>query len=95
MKICALCRNEIETDKYFSRKSECPNCGRDLYICLNCGFYSESSHNKCLEPKADFQRTRDKANFCDYFLFRESSAVLSANKEKDDAKKKLDELFKK
>lgn len=95
MKICALCRNEIETDKYFSRKSECPKCGRDLYICLNCRFYSESSHNKCLETKADFQRTRDKSNFCDYFLFRESSAALSADREKDAAKKKLDELFKK
>ena len=32
-----------------------------------------TSHNKCLEPKAEFQRTRDKANFCDYFVFIEDS----------------------
>ena len=67
MKVCAFCKKEIEAGRYFTRKSTCPHCGGDLHCCLNCGFYSESSHNKCLEPKAEFQRTRDKANFCDYF----------------------------
>jgi hypothetical protein len=94
MKICALCGKEVETDKYFSRKSTCPKCGGDLHICLNCKFYSETSHNKCLEPKAEFQRVRDKANFCDYFVFKESSSV-STSREKDTAMKKLDALFKK
>lgn len=73
MKICALCKKTIEIDKFFSRKALCPGCGGDLHICLNCKFYSETSHNKCLEPKAEFQRTRDKANFCDYFIFIEDS----------------------
>lgn len=93
MKICALCSKEIEVDKYFSRKSMCPKCGGNLYICRNCKFYSESAHNKCIEPKAEFQRTRDSANFCDYFLFREGP--ISSSFEKEDARKKLDELFKK
>lgn len=94
MKICVLCRREISTDKFFSRKSACPKCGGDLHICLNCTFYSETSHNKCLEPKAEFQRTRDKANFCDYFRYRESSAA-SPDREKEEARKKLDDLFRK
>ena len=94
MKLCALCGKEVNTDKYFSRKSSCPECGGDLHICLNCRFYSATSHNKCLEPKAEFQRTRDKANFCDYFTFRESASSSPA-KEKDDARKKLDDLFRK
>jgi hypothetical protein len=93
MKLCALCKKQIETDKYFSRKSTCPKCGGDLHICLNCRFYSESSHNKCLETKADFQRSRDKANFCDYFSLKEYSSS-SSGKEKDDAMKKLEDLFK-
>jgi len=94
MKSCALCGKHIETDKYFSRKSVCPHCGGDLHICLNCKFYSESSHNKCREPKAEFQRTRDKTNFCDYFGFSEA-AFSSSCGEKEDALKKLEDLFKK
>ena len=93
MKVCALCRKELEVDRFFSRKSTCPECGGDLHICLNCRFYSETSHNKCLEPKAEFQRTRDRANFCDFFVFREGPA--SASPEREDALKKLNDLFRK
>jgi len=93
--ICALCKKEIKTDRYFSRKSVCPKCGGDLHICLNCRFFSESSHNKCLEPKAEFQRTRDKANFCDFFVFSQNPASSSSDNEKEAARKKLDDLFRK
>jgi hypothetical protein len=93
MKVCAQCRKELEIDRFFSRKSTCPKCGSDLHICLNCRFYSETAHNKCLEPKAEFQRTRDRANFCDFFVFRESSP--SASPDKEDALKKLNDLFRK
>jgi len=93
--ICALCKKVITTDKFFTRKSICPACNGDLHICLNCKFYSESSHNKCLEPKAEFQRTRDRANFCDFFAFRKTPSSSSSEKEKEDAKKKLEELFRK
>jgi len=94
VKVCVLCGKEVELDRYFSRKSTCPKCGGDLHICLNCRFYSETSHNKCIEPKAEFQRSRDKTNFCDYFTFKESASV-SVGKEKEDAKRRLEELFKK
>jgi rRNA maturation protein Nop10 len=94
MKTCALCSRPVDIDKYFSRKSTCPKCGGDLHVCLNCRFYSETSHNKCLEPKAEFQRSRDKSNFCDFFTFKES-ASSSGSREKEDAMKKLNDLFKK
>ncbi len=94
MKICALCGKQIEADKYFSRKSVCPKCGGDLHICLNCRFFSEKAHNKCTEPKAEFQRSREKANFCDYFVFAEERRATS-DAAKADALKKLDDLFKK
>jgi hypothetical protein len=94
MKVCALCGKKIEIDKYLSRKSTCPGCRGDLHICLNCRFYSETSHNKCLEPKAEFQRSRDRANFCDYFVFREATSS-SSSRGKEDAIKRLEELFKK
>lgn len=72
----------------------CAECGGDLHICLNCKFYSEKSHNKCLEPKAEYQRLRDKANFCDFFIYRET-AESSPGKEKGDALKALESLFRK
>ena len=95
MKMCALCKKGIEVDKYFSRKSTCPNCNGDLHICLNCKFYSPTAHNRCLEPKAEFQRTRDKSNFCDYFVFGEGLQDKASEGAKEDARKKFDDLFKK
>jgi ribosome-binding protein aMBF1 (putative translation factor) len=92
---CSLCGKTIPEEKYFSRKSVCVSCGGDLHVCLNCKFFSESSHNKCLEPKAEFQRRRDKANFCDFFAFRPDSVKNSGENEKEEARKKLDDLFRK
>ncbi len=94
MNICTSCNKQIDIDKYFSRKSTCPQCGGDLHICLNCRFYSETSHNKCLETKAEFQRSRDRANFCDYFTFKES-ASSSTDETKEDVLRRLDDLFRK
>jgi predicted RNA-binding Zn-ribbon protein involved in translation (DUF1610 family) len=95
MNTCALCGKEIDIDKFFSRKSVCPKCGGDLHVCLNCRFYSETAHNKCMEPKAEFQRTRDRANFCDYFSFSGAQAGRQSATDKTDVKKAFDDLFKK
>ncbi len=95
MKICALCRKEVEIDKYFSRKATCPHCKGDLHICLNCTFYSEKAHNKCREPKAEFQRVRDKANFCDYFVYAVKASLSGSDRKKEDAQKKFEDLFRK
>lgn len=97
MQICGLCRKPVVTDKYFSRKASCPQCGGDLHICLNCRFYSEKAHNRCLEPRAEFQRTRERANFCDFFSFRTdaSSSSEAAGSGKEAARKALDDLFRK
>jgi len=93
--ICGLCKNEITTDGFFSRKTTCPACSGDLHICLNCEFFSETSHNKCREPKAEFQRTRDRANFCDFFVFRQKPAASLSENKKEEARKKLEDLFRK
>lgn len=94
MKLCALCGQEVAVDRYFSRKLTCKKCGGDLHICMNCRFYSEAKHNKCNETKAEFQRSRDRANFCDYFVFKESTSSSSPGV-KSDAMKALDDLFRK
>ncbi len=91
---CALCGGSVDVGREMSRKEECPSCGGDLHICLNCRFYSKTAHNKCIETKAEFQRTRDKANFCDYFQFKEGGAGGGPDDSKDSAKKAFDDLFK-
>lgn len=95
MNVCALCGKEVEGGRNLSRKSTCPHCGGDLHTCLNCRFYSETSHNKCREPRAEFQRTRDRANFCDYFQYREGGQTGGGSQsEKEEARRRLDDLFK-
>lgn len=96
MKTCALCKNQIDVGREMSRRQTCKNCGGDLYICLNCRFYSESAHNKCIETKAEHQRHRDKANFCDYFQWAEgrSQGGSDSTDVKAEARRKLDDLFK-
>lgn len=95
MTYCFQCGKAVETGKYFSRTSLCPHCGRDLHACLNCRFYSGSAHNKCREPGAEFQRVRDKANFCDYFAFRDGPAEAASPGAGEDARKRFEDLFRK
>ena len=94
MNTCSQCGKKVDVPRELSRKEECPHCGADLHVCLNCRFHSEHAHNKCDEPRAEFQRTRDRANFCDYFKYREGgSGAGPGSSEKDAAKKALDDLF--
>lgn len=97
MGTCALCGNIVEAGRDMSRRETCRSCGGDLHICLNCRFYSETAHNKCIETKAEHQRYRDKANFCDYFQWAQGRASRKVGDEADvreEARRKLDDLFK-
>lgn len=96
MRTCALCGKAVDVGRDMSRRETCRSCGNDLHICLNCRFYSETAHNKCIETKAGHQRDRDKANFCDYFQYREVAAEGEggAADAKEEAMRKLDDLFK-
>lgn len=106
MNICVMCGKEVSTERFTSVKAACPHCDGDLHVCLNCRFYSKASHNQCLEARAEFQRSRDRANFCEYFEYRDSPAPSRSARggdlsigggsadSKDDVKKKFDDLFK-
>ncbi|MCX7857333.1 MAG: hypothetical protein N2513_05055 [Deltaproteobacteria bacterium] len=89
MKKCYKCGMLIEIERV-SRRDECPNCGSDLHVCLNCRFYDETKANSCIEIKAERQREKDRANFCEYFEFREQKDEKKGKKE---AEKLWEELF--
>jgi len=51
-----------------------------------------SAYHRCREPQAEWVSDKEQANFCDYFEFgREDGRP----KEKDDARTRLEALFKK
>ena len=88
---CAFCHKEISETKIHIR-DECPACGRDLHICLNCEFYDRNAYRQCRETIKEPVQDKEKANFCDFF--RASKTGLAQVGEENDAFKKLDDLFK-
>ncbi len=95
MKRCHRCEKELIIEDRVGRAETCPSCGTDLKCCRNCAFYDAGSYNQCREPQADRVIEKDRSNFCDYFLFRDSSRSKPAPDKKLDPKSKLDSLFKK
>ena len=93
MTVCHACKKTVAVEKKISRTAECPHCGSDLHCCLNCGFYDKTVHNQCREPLAEWAANKEKANFCDYFVFADRTAP--AGDDSQTARKKMEELFKK
>jgi hypothetical protein len=95
MKICFFCKKEIDIEDKVGRAESCPFCRSDLHCCLNCRFYDEKAYNQCREPQAERVVEKDKANFCEYFSFRDSSSASPQEEARRKAKEQLDALFKK
>ena len=92
MRRCAFCGKEFDSQGKVHRRDTCPNCGGDLHSCLQCEFYSEYAHNKCKEPESEWVSDRVKVNFCDFFRFR--GGRETGRERSDEARRKLEELFK-
>lgn len=89
MKSCFHCKKPIATGRP-GRGEACPHCGSDLKVCLNCAFYDRNSYNECRETSAERVKDKEKANFCEFFEFRETDAARKT----DDPLKNLKDLFK-
>lgn len=90
---CFKCGKENPTSDKVGFRESCFSCGQDLHCCKNCKFYDSSSYNECRETQADRVLDKEKANFCDYF---QSGTGQTPNTSPiDEAKRKLEELFKK
>jgi hypothetical protein len=96
MKSCHRCGREIQTLAKIARTDGCPSCYSDLKVCLNCALHDPGANNQCREPQAEWQTDKDKATFCEFFEFRETTAGLgSAPAGREGARAALDALFKK
>ncbi|MGI6466826.1 MAG: hypothetical protein ACOXZZ_04455 [Sphaerochaetaceae bacterium] len=92
MRSCYFCQTEIDPLMTIGHQSLCPNCGRDLKVCLNCKFYSPSSYKECTENIEEHVINKDIANFCDHFVMGVAKSKGSTKK-KEDALKAFNSLF--
>lgn len=92
---CHNCGKALQIDSPVGRRDECPHCGSDLRCCLNCAMHDPSSAGACREPQAERITDKDRSNFCDFFVFRKKSQASEQQTRGDEAKKKLESLFRK
>ena len=95
MKRCHACGKELQIERKVGRSEMCPHCGADLHVCLNCLFFSPAEYNQCREPQADRVVEKSRSNFCDYFTLAGSATRGREVSKKDDARSRLNDLFKK
>ncbi len=100
MKTCHRCGRELQVVSKVARTEGCPYCHSDLKCCLNCRLQDPGAHNQCREPQAEWVTDKDKANFCEFFEFLESSPLSQpgaggAQSEARRARDSFDALFSK
>ncbi len=91
MKTCFKCKSAVGSEKIGFR-DECPQCGSDLHVCVNCSFYDTGKSNSCREEQADYVKDRERANYCEYFRFGDKTPKAPA---REQAEQLFAELFKK
>lgn len=90
---CYHCREIQSFQDKISFRDECLKCRNDLHICKNCEFYDAKVYNECRETSADVVREKERANYCDFFVARQSNSSVEDQKAK--MKAAADALFKK
>jgi hypothetical protein len=95
MKKCHACGKALSLERTVGRSETCQYCGADLHVCLNCSFYSPGAYNECREPQAERVVDKKRSNFCDYFAFADDASRKGQEAKKEDARGRLDALFKK
>ena len=95
MKTCHHCRRELSLSAAIGRTDSCPFCYSDLKCCQNCRYFDPAFNNQCREPQAEWCPEKAKANFCEFFDFRETSGGAAASSSPAGARSAFDSLFKK
>ena len=99
MKVCHHCNREVQLLAELQRTDGCPHCHSDLKCCLNCRFHDPGASNQCREPQAEWCPEKAKANFCEFFEYRQTSAIGRpggmGGASADQARSAFDALFRK
>jgi hypothetical protein len=92
---CFHCGRQFEAGQRVGFRERCPGCDRPLHVCLNCDFYDAVFNNQCREPQAERVVNKDRANFCEYFSPRKVGGGAERLSAANEARRKLEDLFKK
>ncbi len=90
---CYKCGKWIEPGRKLFRQDMCDGCDSYLHCCRNCRFYDINAHHQCREPQAEWVQDKEMGNFCEYF--EPADAPQTTPSRAEEARRKLDELFKK
>ena len=93
MSYCFACGIEFPENIQVYRTTECPGCGRDVKVCLNCKFYSPGSNYDCREHISEPVRDKEKANFCDNFKLGDRKSEGGKDKKATEARSAFNDLF--
>ena len=93
MRACFQCGQEIAADKRILREDECPHCSSDLRTCRNCRFFDPAVSNQCREPQADWVAEKDKANFCEFFVFADGTGPRAPARDASSGRERFNKLF--
>lgn len=93
MSVCYSCKKENSIEKIY-RSTECPFCGKELHVCLNCRFYKPGAQWDCAETVPELVKEKDRANFCGYFEVGGNGLESgSSDQKKKNARDAFDNLF--
>ena len=92
---CQSCGKVIEVLGGVGRRDSCPVCGDDLHACVQCEFYDLSSSDQCREPQAERVADKQQANFCEFFRLSRAEVAEAKPSSAQDARARLEALFKK
>ncbi len=90
---CFKCGKEMELEDRVTHNATCESCSSYLHCCRNCRFYDPNSYNMCREPQAERVKDKENANRCEFF--EPTSAAPESDTRRDQALRKLNDLFKK
>ena len=93
MRSCYSCHRTLDEKMEVFRSTVCPQCGKDLRVCRNCTFYSPGAHWDCRETIGEAVWDKERANFCDYFRFRESGEGTQTGQTDKKARDTFQQLF--
>lgn len=96
--ICWSCGKPTGLLGRITRSDNCPECGSDLRCCRGCRHFDPTRRFQCKEPVESNVVNKEKNNFCDWFQARDvvkrTGVATNPTVDKDDRKKKFDDLFK-
>ena len=75
------------------RREECPACRAELHVCRMCQFFDRRITKQCRQQDAEEVRSKEEANFCDWFKPRPKAFDAAEAAAQQKARDQLSSLF--